>query len=205
MNDLKQRHGCVTFWLWLITLMNLGMALYYSVLMFEANASKILGFGLLSFLCVVNVLGGILLMRWNKLGFYMLLVTSIVAVMVNVGLFGLPSTTILSSLFAVLIWWAILQIRKNGVSAWKQMNGGWDYKHCRHLYQVFVGIIVFVFILTIIAVSSKHEGNPNEKIIDDNYNVELEDTVGESVLANDSVEWILEDSTVSVDEEFLAE
>ena len=203
MDELKQRHGCVTFWLWLVILANLGMALYYSVLMFDAYTSEMsLGFGFLGILGIVNLLSAILLMRWNKLGFYMMLVSSLIGLLVNVGLLGLPSATVLSSLFAVLIWWAILHIRKNGISAWKLMNGGWDYKHCRHLYQVFIGIIVLMFVLTIIATLGNHDGNPYEKIIDDydNTEIEIEPVEEEEVIPiSDGIDWtVFEDKTNSV-------
>lgn len=204
MDELKQRHGCVTFWLWLVVLANLVMALYYFVLMFDAYTSeKSLGFGFLGILGIVNLLSAILLMRWNKLGFYMMLACSLVGLLVNVGLLGLPSATVLPSLFAVLIWWAILQIRKNGVSAWKLMNGGWDYKHCRHLYQVFIVIIVFMLVLTIIATLGNHDGNPYEKIIDENYyntEIEIESEIEEEVIPiSDGIDWkVFEDGTNSV-------
>lgn len=202
MNELKQRHGCVTFWLWLVVLVNLGIALYYSVLMFDVYTSEMsLGFGLLGILGIVNVLSAILLLRWNKLGFYMLLVSSIIGLNVYIVLLGLLSATVLSSLFAVLIWWAILQIRKNGISAWKLMNGGWDYKHCRHLYQVFIGIIIFMFILTIIAFLGNHEGSPYDKIIDDydNTEIEIEPVEEEVIPISDGIDWkVFEDKTNSV-------
>ena len=198
MNELKQRHGCVTFWLWLVVLANLGIALYYSVLMFDTYTSRMsLGFGFLGILGMVNVLSAILLMRWNKLGFYMLLVNSIIGLIVNIGLLDLSPASILSSLFAILIWWGILQIRKDGVSAWKLMNGGWDYKHCRHLYQVFSGVIIFMFILTIIAATGNHEGNPYEEIIDEEY-TEIEEEEEETPI-NDGIEWkVFQDNSNSV-------
>ena len=199
MNELKQRHGCVTFWLWLVIITNLGLALYYSVVMFDAYISDMaLGFGLLGILGIVNLLAAILLMRWNKLGFYMMLVGSLVGYIVNIGLVGLPSTAILCTLFAVLIWWAILQIRKNGVSAWKLMNGGWDYKHCRHLYQVFIGIIIFMFILTVIASLD----NQDDIIIGDKDNTEIEIEQGEEkeiTPIGDGIDWkTFKDKTNSV-------
>lgn len=192
MNELKQRHGCVTFWLWLVIITNLGLALYYSVIMFDAYTSDMaLGLGLLGVIGIVNLLAAILLMRWNKLGFYMMLVGSLVGYIVNIGLVGLPSTAILSTLFAVLIWWAILQIRKNGVSAWKLMNGGWDYKHCRHLYQVFIGIIIFMIILTLIASSDNHE------TIGDGDDTEIE--VEPVIPISDGIDWkTFKDKTNSV-------
>ena len=64
----KQRHGCVTWWLWFAIIVNFVVAIIYSVAMFDvADSGLALGSGLLSMLGVLNVLGSILLMRWNKL------------------------------------------------------------------------------------------------------------------------------------------
>lgn len=200
MNELRQRHGCVTFWLWLVLLTNLGSSLFYLVAMFDMNSSNIsLGYGLLAIVGLVAVLGAILLMRWNKLGFYVLLVSSLVALFVNIGLLGLPSVTVLSSLVGVFIWWAILQIRKNGISAWKLMDSGWDYKHCRHLYQFFGGMIAFLLILMIIAVSNNRTNEYYDDIIDDTEYIEGDSVVDEIAPIKDEVVWkVYEDETKSV-------
>lgn len=201
MEELKQRHGCVTFWLWLVVLVNLGLAFFYCVEMFDVwHSGFVLGYGLLSILGTINVLSAILLMRWNRLGFYMLLTSSIIALIVNIGILGLPYSSALSALIAALIWWAILQIRKNGVSAWSLMNSGWDYKHCRHLYQVFVGIIIFILILTIVA----SMGNGQKSDIDKGEVPELkveepkaeEPKVEDEPIPSDGIEWkVFEDKT----------
>lgn len=195
MNELKQRHGCVTFWLWLVILANLGMALYYSVDMFNAYSSNMsLGLGLLAIIGVSNVLGAILLMRWNKRGFHLLLFGCLIGIIINLGILNLGIQTIFTSLFSVLIWWAILQIRKNGTSAWKLMNGGWDYKHCRHLYQVFIGIIIIILVLTAIAASENKNSNPYDYLYDDEDvslvdSVAVEELVDSVAIEDDGIDW----------------
>lgn len=188
MNSLKQRHGCVTSWIWLVILVNLGYAVFYSAFMFDAYSSDMsLGFGVLSIMGILNVLGAILLMRWNKLGFYLFLINSLLIVFINVGLLGMQPVTAISSIFAILVWWGILQVRKNGISAWKQMASGWDYKHCRHLYQFFGCIIGVVFILTCIAYSGIHNSNSD----DDTDYVSQKDSVAEDEIlpVEDKIEW----------------
>jgi hypothetical protein len=75
-------------------------------------------------------------------------------------------TTAITILFASLVWFLILQVKKNGVSAWKLMTNGWDYKHCRHLYQLFMGLAVIFLLITVYA-SGKQETH-GDFIIDDN-------------------------------------
>lgn len=184
MEKMAQRHGCITFWLWLVIVMNVCMVLYYSVQMFNDFDSMVsLGIGLLSVAGVINILGAIQLMRWNKLGFYLYLVSSVIGVIINVFMLSLSPVIIFSSLMSVVVWWAILQIRKNGVSAWKLMKDGWDYRHNRHLYQVFIGISVVLLVLTIIACLKNHS-NGDTVMIDDVFEEES------AVVDTDSIEII---------------
>ena len=65
----------------------------------------------------------------------------------------LDFTTCLIAPFVILIWWAILHIKKDGLSAWSLLETGWDYKHCRHLYQLFAILVGVFMALTIFAYS----------------------------------------------------
>ena len=163
-NELKQRNGCISFWLWLAIIANVAMTIFYAVSMFNINSGEMaLGFGLCSIFGVVNVLSAILLLRWNKIGFYMMVVSSIMAIIVNICVLKMDPIAMLSSLFAIVIWWAILQMKKDGVSAWSQLQSGWDGKHCRHLYQLFAAIGVILFILTLIAFGNTNSSNDDSE------------------------------------------
>lgn len=136
------------------------MTIFYAVSMFNINSGEMaLGFGLCSIFGVVNVLSAILLLRWNKIGFYMMVVSSIMAIIVNICVLKMEPVAMVGSLFAIVIWWAILQMKKDGVSAWSQLQSGWDGKHCRHLYQLFAAIGVILFILTLIAFGNTGSSN----------------------------------------------
>lgn len=175
-NNLKQRNGCITAWLWFAIIANIGMAIFYAVSMFSAYSTEMaLGFGICSIFGVINVLGAILLMRWNKTGFYLFLVSSLICAVVNVFVLKMSAATAISSVFAIVIWWAILQAKKDGVSAWSQLETGWDYKHCRHIYQIFSITAILLFVLTLIAVGQEHN-NPYADILSD-YEAVEEDTV----------------------------
>ena len=167
MNETKQRHGCINAWLWLVIAANLAFCGYYAIQMFSVwSNTMVWGFGLLSILALGNVLGAILLMRWNKCGFYLFIVCSIITAIVNAGILGLGASSGIQGLVAILIWWGILHIKKDGVPAWKLMNGGWDYKHCRHLYQLF-GIIAGGLLIATIAASTTNTNTAG--ISDEDY------------------------------------
>lgn len=167
--ELKQRNGCISVWLWVALLVNIGMIIFYVVSMFDSLPSEyILGCGLCSILGLVNVLGVILLFRWNKSGFYLLVVSSVMAIIVNISLLRLPIGTMLGSLLAVVVWWAILQIKRDGVSAWSQLQSGWDGRHNRHLYQLFGfgGLILFVMTLIIFGLTIRGGYDTDEEDIE---------------------------------------
>ena len=186
MNEGKERHGCVNAWLWIVIISNLGLGVYYATMMFSAYTNTMsLGFGLLSILATLNVLGAILLMRWNKCGFYLFVVSSVLAALVNIGVLSLEPVVLLSGLFAILIWWGILQIKKDGISAWSLLEDGWDYKHCRHLYQLFGIIIGILLVLTILAYTGSHEGNPYEGISPSGDS----ELIVDSVAVEDEIVW----------------
>lgn len=160
MAELKQRHGCVSVWLWLVIIANLIFAIVYLVDIFSSTTqgTDILFEGGLSALSLIMVLAAILLMRWNKCGFWLFIMGSLVSGILSstslqLGVAG-GLGTVIGCLIAVLIWYGILQITKDGVSAWSQLEGGWDYAHCRHLYQFFGVIVVVILGITIFRYAS---------------------------------------------------
>lgn len=181
MNELKQRHGCVSAWLWVAIIANLIMAIVYLVDVFnETHGNDILLGGGLSALSLVMVLASILIMRWNKCGFWLFFIGSIVsailtAATLQIGALG-ALVTICGGLFGVLIWWAILHIKKDDVSAWSLLEGGWDYAHCRHLYQFFGVIIAIILGITIFKYTSFHGTSSSETdVIEDSISHETDE------------------------------
>lgn len=122
-SDLKQRHGCVTFWLWLVLIVNAGFTLQYLVALVDADPQlPVLAVSLLALLGACNVYAALLLLRWNKTGFYLFICSSLAALAVNVTLLDLYPVQSASSLVGIAIWWGVLQIRRDGLSAWSQME-----------------------------------------------------------------------------------
>lgn len=196
MGSGKERNGCITAWLWLAIITNLVLAVYCAISMFSAYTGRLawaLGIG--SVLSVVNILGAVMLMRWNKIGFYILTVSAVLSIGVNMMMLGSNPVELVGSVVAILIWWAILQVKKNGESAWSQMESGWDVAHCRHLYQVFCGIIVLLIALTALAASKNSGESPVEK---DDIEISVNDGQ-DSTAVNDII--VVEESIAVVPEE----
>lgn len=188
MNEGKVRHGCISAWLLYAIIVNLGYAIFYSVSIFGTHEGlESLGCGLLSILAIGNILGAILLMRWNKYGFYLYLINSVLATLVNILVMELEPTVWIPGIISVLFWWGVLQIQKDGVSAWKLMCSGWDYQHTRHLYQLFGVIFAILLVLTIVAYPAKQDEIDYDYDDFSSYE-DLEQPV-DSVAVEDEVEW----------------
>ena len=123
-NDLKQRHGCVTFWLWLVLLVNLGSVLMQVINLLDPSESvyPVWTVVLLVLLASCNVVASLLLMRWRKLGFYLFVASALAELVVGLLLLDLHPVESVTSLASIAIWWAVLQIRSDGRSAWSQME-----------------------------------------------------------------------------------
>lgn len=169
----KQRNVIITFILWLTILVNLAMTVGAIALMYDAKAiEETLGFGLCSMFTFANVLGAILLMRWNKNGISLIAISVILLSIVYGYVLNYWIVKTIPFIGAVAFLWLILQIRKGGKSAWSQLKSGWDSKHCRHIYQIFAVTELILFILTLIAFG----GNKSKQPIPEPTPV-LEDTI----------------------------
>ena len=123
-NDLKQRHGCVTFWLWLVLLVNAGGVLQLIVSMCSSAGMDypVVAVVLMVLLGTCNVVASLLLMRLRKLGFYLFVASALAELVVGLLLLDYHPVESVTSLASIAIWWAVLQIRYDGRSAWSQME-----------------------------------------------------------------------------------
>lgn len=144
----KQRHGFVTFWLILMIIANIAGAIMqilsanYAIWQYATEEKAQLFFYVehgkvdyytyavyfMVILSVVNVVGAILLLNWKKVGYWLFVgsASACLAIMISFAVFGGVTTTVLSSMLgavlAPVVLWAILQIKKDGVSCWKQLE-----------------------------------------------------------------------------------
>ena len=124
-NGPKERHGCVTTYLILMIIANSFAALLY-LLASERIAQNLPGDAstitiiLLGLIGVANVIFSVMLLQWKKIGFWGFVVSSILALIINISLkIGMGS---LIGLLGLIILYAVLQISRNNVSAWDNME-----------------------------------------------------------------------------------
>ncbi len=122
----KERHGCVTAWLILMIVLNSLVALLYLFTSdkIAANLSEDVSgpmIILLGFMSIINVICAALLLKWKKIGFWGFLISSIAVLAINLSI-GLSVTQSLIGLAGIAILYAVLQIRKNEISAWEQLD-----------------------------------------------------------------------------------
>lgn len=162
-NNERQRNGFVTFWLWFgivcsvisgITgfvsfqsiMSNLGY-LEYQLNSAGIDTSSVTQIGNCSGIMICTtvvsaiccIIGYIMLLKWKKAGFWLLVIASIVISCINMYVMGLLSeacaeigsfsfssyTTTMQVVASVIGWivlWVILQIKKSGVSCWSQLD-----------------------------------------------------------------------------------
>ena len=76
---------------------------------------------LLIILGASNVVFFIMLLSWKKIGFYGFAITSIAAFIINLNL-GIGLTRSLIGVIGFAIFYGILQIKKDGLSAWQYLK-----------------------------------------------------------------------------------
>ena len=125
-NNQKQRHGCVTAWLILMIIANSLTAILYLFAgdmvaqNFPGGISNSMLI-LLALLGIGNVVFSILLFKWMKIGFWGFLVNSIGVLIVNLSI-GLGIGQSLFGLVGIAILYGVLQIKKDNVPAWDNLD-----------------------------------------------------------------------------------
>lgn len=160
MNDKpNRRSGFLSALLWLVLLLSLGLTVYGTATMFRLPHYIVPLFGAYAILGLAAMLGTILLMRGIKAGLYLTAILSLVIAVLslaqtgNYGCNDIVSAIGMCMLALVMLIWGLIHIKLGGSSPWSRMLSGWDYKHCRHLYQVFCVIGAAVLLLTFLAVA----------------------------------------------------
>ena len=124
--ETKQRHGCVTAWLILVIIGNSVTALVYLFanelitqnLPIEIPNSMMIALAILG---IGNVIFAIMLLKWKKTGFWGFIVTSILAMIINL-IIGVGVFQSLLGLISIGLLYAILQFKMAGVSAWDNLE-----------------------------------------------------------------------------------
>jgi hypothetical protein len=125
-NPSRQRHGCVTAWLIFMLIINSLVAVMY---LFASNSiashSPVPLSGttviLLGVLSVVNVVFAVMLLQWKKIAFWGFAGMSVLMLIINLSL-GLGIGQSLFGFIGLAILYGVLQIKKNGVTAWQNLK-----------------------------------------------------------------------------------
>jgi hypothetical protein len=120
----KQRHGCLSSSLILMIIANSATALIYllwsDTIKQAYPAAPGWAFPVLVVFCIFNLVCVIALFKWKKWGFWGFLVSSIVALIVNLSI-GLGFGQSLLGLMGIVLLYAVLQIGKEK-KGWSQME-----------------------------------------------------------------------------------
>jgi len=113
-----ERHGFVSFWLWAGVISG-GIFIPFLLFLPDYIISN-------KFICNFFGLSGcisyILILNWKKLGFYLFCFGNIFGIFINTQN-SFIALSIFSSIIGILIFFGILNIKKNGISTWDYLNG----------------------------------------------------------------------------------
>lgn len=121
---VPQRHGCVTAWLVFMLIANSIVSfVYLFTLIKTGGVLKVSASSLIALLIIgfFNVAFSIMLLSWKKIGFYGFAISAVVTFIINISIrVSLVKCTV--GLLGFLILYGILQIKRDGISAWDNMN-----------------------------------------------------------------------------------
>lgn len=129
-NQIKERAGFTTFWLWLCMVVSAVMGIASFVGLFTGlgplTAHDPMFIRIFGFVLVWIIFYGYWsLLRWKKRGFTTLSVMAginFVIILIGSMVTGTLSFSVFTPIFSILILYVVLQIRKNGKSCWEQLS-----------------------------------------------------------------------------------
>jgi len=124
-NTPKQRHGCVTAWLITMIVLNSIVAIIYFFAsdfitdnLPDVSKPMLILLGILG---VANVIFGVMLFQWKKLGFWGFIVSSIATLIINLSI-GVGILQSASGLIGIVILYGVLQKKKDDVTTWENLE-----------------------------------------------------------------------------------
>lgn len=118
---IHERSGFISFWLWVLIVGNVLMAIisFFPKTMWGKNYPDDLVIpsivsGLFS---IINVIGAFMLLSRKKMGFYLIALSAVIG-----GVFVILAKSFPFSLVGLAFLWVILNIKRNGIPYWEEMN-----------------------------------------------------------------------------------
>lgn len=161
----KSRNWFVKTWIWTIIISNLALAVFYADRVYGAWAG-ILQYRIIGLCCILAALGGWMMWKYMRIGYWIFATVQTVSSITSLTIWNAdtPESVIgyfAGNLFGLAVVFGILQIRKNGISAWAQM----DYNLKRN--RVIVGYALAAFCaLLIIFIPNEHVPDANNQLGD---------------------------------------
>lgn len=186
----RKRHWFVTIWLSFVLVCNVLMFLLLLLAIKELRSvdEKIMALGV-GGVTLFNCLASSLLLRWNKTGFYLFWTAFVIELVLSIGLLVLGNVgvnvliTLAAGIVGIGIIYSILQLKKNGLSAWSQLTSGFGFFKNRALYVAFcVAVCGFIasFIINGMNFELAEEGTSSGEIIQKNESlIMIDDDVPE--------------------------
>lgn len=119
---VKERHGFITFWLWLLAVSNILGAIvdFFPKTMWGTNYPDeyVMVSVFSGVLYLINVIGVFLLLMWKNVGFTIIAVSSTIAALTLFTRMGSAPV----GLIGIVVLWFVLKIKKHGVSYWDAMK-----------------------------------------------------------------------------------
>lgn len=208
----RKRHWFVTIWLSFVLVCNVLMFLLLLLAIKELRSvdEKIIALGV-GGVTLFNSLASSLLLRWNKTGFYLFWTSFVIELVLSIGLLASGNIgvnaliTLAAGIVGIGIIYSILQLKKNGLSAWSQLTSGFGFFKNRALYAVFcVAACGFVasFIINGMKLELAEEETFSGEIIQENESlIMIDDDVPERekirCALHDSVPVIISSDSIS--------
>ncbi|MEO9849422.1 MAG: hypothetical protein ABJH72_20985 [Reichenbachiella sp.] len=124
--ESKQRHGCVTAWLIFMMIANSFSAIAY-LFMGESISQNLANpipqplMMALAIIGIANLIFSIMLFQWKKWAFWAFAVSSLFTLGINLSI-GTEIGASLLGLSGAAILYGILQIKKDGVTTWENLE-----------------------------------------------------------------------------------
>ena len=121
----KEKHGCVTAYLVFMIIANAFSAIANIVMIEDVtralNLDSSLPIILLCLLGVANIFFAFQLFQWKKMGFYGFAISAGITFIINLTI-GNSIAMSLFGLAGIAILYAVLNIKKDGVDSWSQLD-----------------------------------------------------------------------------------
>ena len=124
-NQLKKRHGFITFWLTLIIIGNSIMILINifapNLIVKSLHYPSQLIMILYTLVAIINIVNAIMILKWKKWAFYSCIFTALVGALLN-SYVGSTAFASLIGLISIPFLYGILQLTKDNISAWDNLE-----------------------------------------------------------------------------------